>query len=153
MPTTADLVTEDTTQEQGNVVGLVNGSAKTTTFLLRKELANGVTGELALDGDAEYLETEDNKAYFIYVNMVGRDGANTEAYFARRGALIKRGVGAASLTIEWSNAESWFDTLSALTTFVFTVNLTDGHIGVEVANTSGVSMDFVARAEVTEIGS
>lgn len=150
----AKVQTEDTTQEKGNVLGLVLGEAATKTYLMAAMTDGAVTAKLSLDSlGLDFLESEDNKTYLVDAHILERDTAGQDSGTIRLYGYVSRGVGAASMLVNEISSVPREDVPLLGVNVTLVPNLTTGMIDIEVTGLGGLVIKWVARVMVTELSS
>jgi hypothetical protein len=150
---TAQVQTEDTSQVQGNVLGLVAGLVSTKTYLPFVTTTDDQPTELSLDSlGADFIETEDHKAYFVTAEIVGTDVNGFRTAGFRRWCLVHRNVGVASVAFdnEGDSGSDLFLGTAGQTATIEADTATDGRIKIIVTGNIGETYKWAATVTVTE---
>jgi hypothetical protein len=149
----AKLQTEDTTQEQGNVLGLVLGDVATRTYLLWSATDGAVTAKMALDSTfTDFLESQDNRTYLVDAQIIERDINGLDSGTIRLFGYVKRGVGAATLVVNQISSVPREDAPLLGVSATLTANTTTGSIDINVTGLTGLQIKWAAKVELTETG-
>jgi len=149
----AQVQTEDTSQEKGNVLGLVAGGVSTKTYLPFGVTTDNVQTELSIDSEGvDFIETADNKSYFVTVEVVGKDITGTNTAGFRRWCMVHRDTGAASVLFdnEGDSGSDLFIGAGGLSATVEADTATDGRIKIMVTGLVGETYKWAATVTVTE---
>ena len=151
--TVAKVQTEDTTQESGNVLGLVMGDMATKTYLMTATSVDDVTAKLSLDSKGiDYIESEDNKSYLVDAHILVRDPAGQETGTIRLYGYVSRGVGAATMLVNPISSVTRTDIPWQAIVATLEPDTTTGMIDIKVTGVPGYTFKWVARAMITETG-
>jgi len=148
----AKVQTEDTTQAEGNVLGLVAGDAATKTYLMFAATDGAETAKLSLDSlGIDFLESEDNKTYLIDAHIIERDTAGQDSGTIRLYGYVSRGTGAASMLVNQISSVPREDVALFGVAATLTADTTTGAIDINVTGLTGLIIKYVARVMVTEV--
>lgn len=148
----AKVQTEDVTQPEGNVLGLVMGDMATKTYLMTGVTVDDAVAKMSLDSKGiDFLESEDNKTYLVDAHIIERNTAGQDSGTIRLYGYVTRGVGAASLLVVQITSVAREDAAFAGAA-TLTVDTTTGAIDINVTGTLGMTVKWVARVMVTEVG-
>lgn len=149
----AKVQTEDITQEQGSVLGLVLGDTATRTYLLWSATDGDVTAKMSLDSKfQDFLETEDNKTYLVDAQIIERDLDSQSSGTIRLFGYVSRGVGAATLVATQISSVPREDAPLLGVSATLTVDTTTGAIDINVTGLAGLRIKWAAKVELTETG-